>query len=131
MGLPVARIREETAMATKDTARYQANWQDEFDSAALYRTLATAESRPELAEVYRRLAATEASHAAFWAERLSAAGGGGPARRARVRTAPLRWLARQVAPQFIVPTLVGIERVAGHGYDRQREATGTPLAAQE
>src|SRR4051812_7425637 len=45
--------REGTPMAMQDAARYQANWRDEFDSAALYRTLATAESRPELAEVYR------------------------------------------------------------------------------
>jgi VIT1/CCC1 family predicted Fe2+/Mn2+ transporter len=43
-------------MAT-DVDRYRIHMQDETDSAALYRALAKAESRPELAEVYRRLGA--------------------------------------------------------------------------
>ena len=118
-------------MTVVDRDRYLANWRDEFDSAALYRTLAAAESRPELAEVYRRLAATEEGHADFWAERLRAAGEAIPARRPGWRTRALGWLAQRLGPQFIVPTLVGMERVAGHSYDAQHEVTGTSLAAQE
>ena len=53
-------------MIATDVARYGANWQDEIDSAALYRTLAEAEPRAPLAEVYRRLAATEEAHVCCW-----------------------------------------------------------------
>ena len=51
-----------------ETRRYLANWRDEIDSQALYGALADLESEPRLAEVYRRLAATEGRHAAFWKE---------------------------------------------------------------
>ena len=40
-----------------DIIRYRANLQGEIDSAALYRTLAEVEDQPQLATVYRRLAA--------------------------------------------------------------------------
>ena len=53
-----------------DKSRYTANLQGERDSAALYRTLASVEKKPELAEVYNRLAAVEDSHAEFWRRRL-------------------------------------------------------------
>lgn len=118
-------------MATPDAARDRASWQDEVDSAALYRALAAAESRPELAEIYRRLAATEEEHATFWAERLRAAGAPAPAPRPGWRTRALGWLAGRLGPQFILPTLVGMERVASHGYDMRREVAGTAMAAQE
>ena len=64
-----------------DLARYRANRQKEIDGAALYGALAGATADPALAEVYRRLAASEAAHARFWEERLRAAGQPvGPAR---------------------------------------------------
>ena len=53
-----------------DERRYAVNLQGEIDSAALYRTLASVEKKPELAEVYNRLAAVEDSHAEFWRRRL-------------------------------------------------------------
>ena len=46
-------------MTGPDVTRYQANWQDEIDSAALHRAVAEAEPQEQLAEVYRRLAATK------------------------------------------------------------------------
>ena len=46
-------------MPEKDPRRrYTANLQGEVDSAALYRTLAQTEKNPQLAQVYRRLAAS-------------------------------------------------------------------------
>lgn len=60
-----------------DLTRYRANWQDEIESAYLYRALAEAEPQPQLAEVYRRLAAVEEQHARFWGEHLRAGGGYG------------------------------------------------------
>ena len=40
-------------------ARYRANLQGEVDSAALYQTLAQAETNPDIAKVYSKLAAIE------------------------------------------------------------------------
>lgn len=54
----------------QESERYLENWQDEINSAYLYRASADVESQPTLAEVYRRLAATEESHAEFWQEKL-------------------------------------------------------------
>ena len=51
--------------AAANTTRYLENWQDEIESAFLYRSLAQVEPQPALAEVYRRLAATEETHAQF------------------------------------------------------------------
>ena len=39
-----------------DAKRHLTNWQDEVDSAALYRALADLEGNPALADAYRRLA---------------------------------------------------------------------------
>lgn len=114
-----------------DRRRWTAYWQDEIDSATVYRAMAAAEDHPQLAEVYRRLAATEADHAAFWAARLAAAGNEpGPAvptRRARV----LAWLARRFGPDLVVPVMRGGEVAGGAGYAGQPEAAGTGMAADE
>lgn len=118
-------------MATTDADRNRANWQEEIDSAALYRALAAAETQPELAEIYRRLSATEEEHVGFWEERMRAAGSPVPDRRPGWRSRVLGRLARYLGPQFILPTLVGMERVAGQGYDGQDEVAGTALPGQE
>jgi vacuolar iron transporter family protein len=64
-----------------DVERQLDSWRDEIDSAALYRAPAELEPEPRVAEVYRRLAATEERHAVFWGERLRqrrAGAGAGP-----------------------------------------------------
>ena len=45
----------------QEIARHLENWQDEIESAYLYRALAKAEKQPAIAEVYNRLALTERS----------------------------------------------------------------------
>ncbi|HNE02093.1 MAG TPA: ferritin family protein, partial [Plasticicumulans sp.] len=57
-----------------DAARYRANLQGEIDSAALYRAMADSAGDAAQAELYRRLAAVEDAHAAFWQRRLKAVG---------------------------------------------------------
>ncbi|WP_336359645.1 VIT1/CCC1 family protein [Haladaptatus sp. ZSTT2] len=114
-----------------DTARYQANWQDEIDSASLYRTLAETESQPQLAEVYLKLAETETKHAEFWADRLREAGGTLPDARPSWRARTLSWLARRFGAQTILPTLTATERAGHAGYLSQPEVTGTSLPADE
>jgi vacuolar iron transporter family protein len=116
---------------TKDVARYRANWQDEIDSAYLYRAVADAESHPQLAEVYRRLAATEEAHAAFWEEQMRAAGATIPPRQPGWRQRVLAVLARRFGPSFVVPTLVGAEQADSRGYDTQPESQGTAMPAEE
>jgi VIT1/CCC1 family predicted Fe2+/Mn2+ transporter len=114
-----------------DVARYRANWQDEIDSAALYRVVAEAEVNPQLAQVYRRLAAVEEAHAQFWEEKLRAAGQPAHPRQPSWRSRVLGWLARRFGPQFVLPTMVGMEQVGSQGYNAQAEARETALPAEE
>lgn len=113
----------------QDLARFRANLEDERNSAALYAILAENEKDPRLAEVYRRLAATEDKHAAEWAGRLAAAGAPESSFRASWRTRTLAWLARRFSPQLIIPTLAASERQAMNAYAGQPEARGM-LAAE-
>src|SRR5438270_5135517 len=105
------------AMSDSDAKRHLANWQDEIDSAALYRALADLESDARLAEVYRRLAATEERHASFWEGRLRDAGAPVPARRPGWRTRLLIAVARRFGTQLVLPTLGDLERGDSLGYD--------------
>ena len=114
-----------------DLARYRANWQDEIDSATLYRAVAEAESQPQLAAVYRRLAVVEETHAQFWEEKLRAAGQPAPPRQPGWRVRVLGWLAKRFGPRFVLPTITAIEQVDSHSYDMQAEALATPFPAQE
>ena len=64
----------ELQITRADKRRYIENWNDERNSAFLYRALAEQEADPRLVDVYRRLAITEEKHAATWAQRLQDAG---------------------------------------------------------
>jgi vacuolar iron transporter family protein len=116
---------------SNDQARYLENWQDEIESAYLYRALAKAEPQPALAEVYRRLALTEQAHAAFWEEKLYTAGMRIPKRQIGWRTQALAQFARWFGPQFILPTVNAMEQVDSHGYDVQHDARDTHLPIEE
>ena len=114
-----------------DLARYRANRQKEIDGAALYGALAGATADPALAEVYRRLAASEAAHARFWEERLRAAGQPvGPARPGW-RPRLLGRLARRFGPAFVLPAVAAAEQADRHGYAGQADARAAGLAADE
>ncbi|MER3435113.1 MAG: rubrerythrin family protein [Leptolyngbya sp. ERB_1_1] len=111
--------------------RYLENWQDEIESAFLYRALATAEKQPALAEVYRKLAVTEETHAAFWEEKLQRAGYRLPKRRIGWRTRALAQFAQWFSPQFVLPTVNAMEQVDSHSYDAQAETQHTRLPVEE
>jgi VIT1/CCC1 family predicted Fe2+/Mn2+ transporter len=111
--------------------RYRSNWQDEINSAALYRALSTAESQPQLAEVYRRLAATEEAHAQFWEDQLRAEAQAVPPRQPSRRTRVLIWLARRFGPQFVLPTVLAQESGDSAAYTAQPESRSTALPGQE
>lgn len=114
-----------------NVTQFLGSWQDEIESAALYRVLAEVEPQPQLAELYRRFATTEEAHAQFWEEKLAAAGKPIPQKRMGWRTRSLMWLARRFGPGFVVPTLAKAEQAASHLYQRTPETAGTTLAAQE
>ncbi len=119
-----------TAPDPEDAPRYRANLQGEIDGAAVYSALAESEQNPEMAEVFRRLAAVEQAHASFWRKRLAAVGGSfsrSPTLRARV----LAWLARRFGPSFVLPTLAASEMRGSAAYDNQPEARAEGLAADE
>jgi VIT1/CCC1 family predicted Fe2+/Mn2+ transporter len=121
----------QTPARPEDLRRWRANRQDEIDSAALYRAMADVESQPQVAELYRRLAATEDAHADFWEERLREAGDPAGERRPGWRARVMARLARRFGPQFVLPTLVGLERSDSLGYDAQPEAAGTAMPGEE
>jgi VIT1/CCC1 family predicted Fe2+/Mn2+ transporter len=118
-------------ISREDLARYRVNWQGEIDGAALYRALADAESQPQLADVYRRLAEVEERHAEHWEERLRAAGAALPPKRPGWRTRVFIWLAHRFGPQVVLPTIASFERVDSNRYDTQAEARQEALPAQE
>lgn len=108
--------------------RYRANLQGEVDGAAIYTALAESEADPKLAEVFRRLAAVEQAHGAFWQSRVGKVGRPmAPSLRARV----LAWLARRFGPAFVIPTLAAAESRDSSEYDRQPEARSAGLPGDE
>jgi VIT1/CCC1 family predicted Fe2+/Mn2+ transporter len=115
----------------EDIARYRTNLQGEIDGAALYRTMAEMTTTPQLAEVYRRLAAIEERHAHFWEAQLRASGQPVPARRPGWRARTLSWLAKRFGAPAVLPTLAAMEQADRHMYDSQPEARQTTMPADE
>ncbi len=111
--------------------RHLENWQDEIESVYLYNALAKAEPQPALAEVYRRLALTEQSHAQVWEDKLRQAGYPIPKRRIGWRTRSLALFAKWFGPQFVLPTINAMEQVDSHSYDAQPDAHNTQLPIEE
>ncbi len=118
-------------MSNIDLSRYWSNWQDEIESTALYQALAEREDQPQLAEIYRRLAAVEDKHAQFWEQRLRDAGQTIPPRHLGWRTRTMIWLARRFGAQLVVPTITALEQQDSRGYSGQHETHGTGMAAEE
>jgi vacuolar iron transporter family protein len=120
------------AMArAEDIARYRSNLQGEIDGAALYRTMAELTAQPQLAEIYRRLAAVEETHAGLWERQLRQAGQPVPPRQPSWRARTLRWLAKRLGASWVLPTVATLEQLDQHMYDRQPEARHTSLPADE
>ncbi len=93
-----------------DTKQMLASLQDELDGVTLYAALAELEKSPQLAEVYRRLAAVEGRHAERWQSQLAAAGVVIPPYKPSWRTATLIWLARRFGVGFVLPSVTSREQ---------------------
>jgi VIT1/CCC1 family predicted Fe2+/Mn2+ transporter len=103
--------------------------EDERNGSALYQALSELEKNPQLAEVYRRLAQTEAGHALAWEERIRASGSEPPPFRVNWRTRTMIWVARRFGPAAVLPTLSLQEQRNSHGYQAAVDAQG--MAADE
>jgi VIT1/CCC1 family predicted Fe2+/Mn2+ transporter len=111
--------------------RYLENWKGEQDGAALYDAVATAETNPKLAEVYRRLAATERKHAEIWAEKLRGEGIEAPAFRPSARTRILAFLARRGGARLVLPSISALEQADRDKYDNQPDARAAGMPRDE
>jgi VIT1/CCC1 family predicted Fe2+/Mn2+ transporter len=100
----------------EDLRRYLENLTDELNSTTLYLALAESEKNPKVADIYRRLAATEQGHADAWAERIRAGGGTVPVFRPSWQTRTLIWIARRFGIPSVLPTLSSIETSASRAY---------------
>ena len=116
-------------METSNIKQWQAFLEDERNSATLYRALADAEKNPKIAEVYRRLAATEESHANTWAAKLKATNVSVPVFKPAWRTRVLIWAARRFGANTVLPSLSAMENRGTHNYTQQGAPAG--MIAQE
>ncbi len=116
-------------MSDSTTRQYLENLADERNTAALYQTLAEIEQDPKIAEVYRRLAATEEAHANTWAEKLKAANVAVPPFKPTWRTRTLMWSARRFGPNAALSSLSAQENRETRSYTRQ--GVTSEMAAQE
>jgi VIT1/CCC1 family predicted Fe2+/Mn2+ transporter len=111
--------------------RFKDNLQGEVDGAAVYMALAEAEKDPNLANIYRRLAAVERAHAEFWRSRLDRATHGHTRLRPSLRARGLSWLAKRFGPSFVLPAMAATEARGSSHYDSQPDAVAGGLSADE
>lgn len=115
----------------QDIERYLANRQKEIDGAALYQALADTEKQPQMAQVYRKLAASEEKHAAAWEKKLEELQVPIPLRRPTWRAATMIWLAKRFGPQFVLPTIAGNEKADSQAYDGQPDPEAGKFSLEE
>src|SRR6266853_1604390 len=114
-----------------DVERYRENWQDEVDSAAEYRAMASSETERGIAKVYSNLAKMEEAHIGFWEERLRAAGEKIGERRPSWRSRVVVWIAKKLGPDAVLSTIAAKEAADRNVYVKQPETGGTRMSAQE
>ncbi|HEY2512480.1 MAG TPA: VIT1/CCC1 transporter family protein [Polyangiaceae bacterium] len=123
MTAPAEDRADEERPSAADVRRYRENFQDEIDSAAVYRQMAAAEPDPHLATVYKRLAEVEERHAAVWEAQLHRAGARAPRRSPSLRARTLMMLGRRFGTAFLLPAMANVEQMNRHVYDGQPETT--------
>jgi vacuolar iron transporter family protein len=116
-------------MESKTFERWKSNWDDEGNSAYLYKVLAEIEKDSRIAEVYNRFVEVELEHANTWKGRIVAEGGTLPEFKPEVRTRILGWLARRFGPSIILPSMANMEKSGSANYATQADAQG--MVSQE
>jgi VIT1/CCC1 family predicted Fe2+/Mn2+ transporter len=115
----------------QELRRIADNWRDERNGAALYEGLACMEHDERLSRVFRKLAASEREHAAFWEARLRDAGHPIPDFRASARTRLLLALARLFGTAFVLPSITAGEFADRDKYAGQQDAKAAGLSSEE
>jgi vacuolar iron transporter family protein len=115
----------------KEQQRLKDNLQDEVDGAAVYAALAEAERDPNVANIYRRLAAVERAHAEFWQKRLDRSTGRQTTMTPSLRARGLSWLARRFGPSVVLPTMAATEARGSSQYDAQPDAVAQGMPQDE
>ena len=105
-GLPLSL----ETMKNDEIKRLRINLDAERDAVFLYGRLAEAESNPELAELYRKLAVTELRHVAFWEGRLKEAGAAVAPFRPSFKTKMTARFASRYCAQSVVSSRARVER---------------------
>lgn len=119
-------------MSSNDTVtQYLDNRQKEIDGAALYAALAETEKQPQMAEVFKKLAASEEKHAAAWERKLRELNIVLPARLPSWRARTMIWLARRFGPQFVLATITGNEKADSQAYDGQPDEEAKEFSQDE
>ena len=118
-------------MEPQELQRFITNWRDERNGAALYEGLAAGERDERLARVFGKLAVSEREHAAFWEERLRAAGQPVPEFRPALRTRVLIGLARLFGTAFVIPGIVAGEFADRDKYAGQADARAAGMSSEE
>lgn len=114
-----------------DLKRYRANLEAEINGVLLYSAMADAERQPQLAELYRRLAAIEAKHARFWEDKIGQLDRGASPWKPALRTRLMIWLAKRLGPKLVLPLVAASEREGQRMYDAQPEAAKTAMPKEE
>ena len=117
--------------APKELTRFRRNRQEEIDSASIYTAIAEVEQSEKLAEVYRRLAASEEAHIAFWERKLRDAGARVPRRRPSFRSRAIVWLAQRFGTGSVISMLAMKEQAGRRDYGDQADALAANLPAVE
>ncbi len=118
-------------MDRDELQRFTTNWRDERNGAALYEGLAAVERDARLARVFTKLAVSEREHAAFWEQRLRAAGQSMPEFRPALRTRVLIGLARVFGTAFVIPGIVAGEVADRDKYAGQADARAAGMSSEE
>src|SRR4051794_25931112 len=108
-----------------DIKTYLQNFNDESGSAAIYQAISEVEKDARLAEVYRRIAETECSHAAHWADLIQQETGSAPIYHPAWRVRTLLWLGRRFGPAMVLPSMQNMEREGTAGYAQQNAGNGS------
>jgi vacuolar iron transporter family protein len=118
-------------MQNQEIKRLVANLDGERDAVYLYGKLAEAEPNPSLAELYQKLAETEARHVAFWEAKIREAGGIVPAFKPSFKTRMTARYASRYGAQSVVSSIAKVEKNAAGSYDGQADAESVGMPAEE
>ena len=118
-------------LTKREKDRLLMNLENEQNGVILYSALAQTEKNPNLAEVYRRLAATEKRHVETFTSKLKAAGVDVPEFRPSWRTSTLIWLAKRFGVKAVLPTVMSMEATATGDYGKETDAKTKGMMADE